>query len=45
MATTTMSDFRIDPVSGLKIHKTANTLVKWNAFAAVVFLLVGVCLV
>ncbi|OGS99899.1 MAG: cytochrome C oxidase subunit I [Gallionellales bacterium RIFCSPLOWO2_12_FULL_59_22] len=41
MATTTMSDFRIDPVSGLKIHRTANTLVKWNAFAAVVFLLVG----
>src|SRR4030066_1347370 len=41
MATTTMSDFRVDPVSGLKIHKTANTLVKWNAFAAVVFLLVG----
>src|SRR5574340_131301 len=41
MATTTMSDFRVDPVSGLKIHRTANTLVKWNAFAAVVFLLVG----
>src|SRR4030065_1671625 len=41
MATTTMSDFRVDPVSGLKIHKTANTLVKWYAFAAVVFLLVG----
>ena len=41
MTTTTMSDFRIDPVSGLKINKTANTLVKWNAFAAVVFLLVG----
>lgn len=40
MATTT-SDFRIDPVSGLKIHNTANTLVKWNAVAAVVFLLVG----
>ena len=40
MATTT-SDFRIDPVTGLKIHRTANTLVKWNAFAAVVFLLVG----
>src|SRR3989338_1562604 len=38
---TTMSDFRVDPVSGLKIHRTANTLVKWNAFAAVVFLLVG----
>ena len=41
MATVTMSDFRVDPVSGLKIHRTANTLVKWNAFAAVVFLLVG----
>ena len=41
MATTTMSDFRIDPVSGLKIHRTANKLVAWNAFAAVVFLLVG----
>ena len=41
MATTTMSDFRVDPVSGLKIDRTANTLVKWNAFAAVVFLLVG----
>jgi len=41
MATTTMSDFRIDPVSGLKINRTANTLVQWNAFAAVVFLLVG----
>jgi cytochrome c oxidase subunit 1 len=36
-----MSEFRIDPVSGLKINRTANTLVKWNAFAAVVFLLVG----
>ena len=22
MATTTMSDFRVDPVSGLKIHRT-----------------------
>ncbi len=41
MATTTMSEFRVDPVSGLKINRTANTLVKWNAFAAVVFLLVG----
>ena len=41
MATTTMSDFRIDPVSGLKIHREANKLVQWNAFAAVVFLLVG----
>lgn len=41
MATTTMSDFRVDPVSGLKIHRTANKLVQWNAFAAVVFLLVG----
>src|SRR4030066_601111 len=38
---TTMSDFRVDPVSGLKIHRTANTLVQWDAFAAVVFLLVG----
>ena len=41
MSTTTMSEYRIDPVSGLKINRTANTLVKWNAFAAVVFLLVG----
>ncbi|MBI5439412.1 MAG: cbb3-type cytochrome c oxidase subunit I [Nitrosomonadales bacterium] len=41
MATTTMSDFRVDPVSGLKIHRVANKLVQWNAFAAVVFLLVG----
>ncbi len=41
MATTTLSEFRIDPVSGLKINRTANTLVKANAFAAVVFLLVG----
>jgi cytochrome c oxidase subunit 1 len=41
MATTTLSEFRTDPVSGLKINRTANTLVKWNAFAAVVFLLVG----
>jgi len=43
MATTTLSEFRVDPVSGLKINRTANTLVKWNAFAAVVFLLVGGC--
>ena len=41
MATTTMSEFRVDPVSGLKINRTANKLVQWNAFAAVVFLLVG----
>jgi len=41
MPTTTMSDFRVDPVSGLKINRTANTLVKCNAVAAVVFLLVG----
>ena len=41
MSTTTMSEYRVDPVSGLKINRTANTLVKWNAFAAVVFLLVG----
>jgi len=41
MTTTTMSEFRIDPVSGLKVNRVANTLVKWNAFAAVVFLLVG----
>ncbi len=41
MSTTTISAFRIDPVSGLKVNRTANTLVKWNAFAAVVFLLVG----
>ncbi len=41
MATSTLSEFRVDPVSGLKVNRTANTLVKWNAFAAVVFLLVG----
>src|SRR4030065_1480355 len=41
MATTTMSDFRVDPVSGLKVNRTANKLVQWNAFAAVVFLLVA----
>jgi len=41
MSTTTISEYRIDPVSGLKVNRTANTLVKWNAFAAVVFLLVG----
>ncbi|MDO8350147.1 MAG: cbb3-type cytochrome c oxidase subunit I [Gallionella sp.] len=41
MSTTTISEYRVDPVSGLKINRTANTLVKWNAFAAVVFLLVG----
>ncbi len=41
MTTTTLSEFRTDPVSGLKVNRTANTLVKWNAFAAVVFLLVG----
>ncbi|MDD5299368.1 MAG: cbb3-type cytochrome c oxidase subunit I [Gallionella sp.] len=41
MATTTMSDFRVDPVSGLKVHRVANKLVQWNAFTAVVFLLVA----
>ena len=41
MATTTMSEYRIDPVSGLKVNRVANKLVQWNAFAAVVFLLVG----
>jgi len=41
MTTTAMSGFRIDPVSGLKIHNQANTLVKANAFAAVVFLMIG----
>jgi hypothetical protein len=42
MATTTMSDdFRLDPVSGFKIHREANALVKANAFAAVVFLFIG----
>jgi len=41
MSSTTISEYRIDPVSGLKVNRTANTLVKWNAFAAVVFLLVG----
>jgi cytochrome c oxidase subunit 1 len=41
MATTTMSDFRVDPVSGLKVNRTANKLVQWNAFASVVFLLVA----
>jgi len=41
MTTTAMSDFRLDPVSGLNIHRQANTLVKANAFAAVVFLMIG----
>lgn len=39
MATTT--DFRVDPVSGFNVNRTANKLVQWNMVAAFVFLLVG----
>jgi len=34
-------DFRICSVTGLKIHRPAERLIKWNAVTAVVFLLVG----
>ena len=39
--TTAQSPFRIDPLTGLRIDLTAQTLVKTNAVLAVVFLLVG----
>ena len=41
MTTTALSAFRIDPVSGLRMDRTASTLIKANAVAAVVFLLIG----
>ncbi|MEH6616698.1 MAG: hypothetical protein V7699_02565, partial [Porticoccus sp.] len=37
----TNNDFRICPDTGLKWHRPAETLIKLNAVAAVVFLLVG----
>lgn len=39
--TTAQSPFRTDPLTGLRIDLTAQTLVKTNAVLAVVFLLVG----
>lgn len=39
--TTAQSPFRIDPVSGLRIDRTASTIIKTNAVLSVVFLLVG----
>lgn len=36
-----LSDFRIDSITGLRIHPTAEALIKANAVAAVVFLLIG----
>ena len=39
--TTAQSPFRTDPLTGLRIDLTAQTLVKANAVLAVVFLLVG----
>jgi cytochrome c oxidase subunit I len=41
MTTTALSPFRIDPVSGLRMDLKASTLIKANAVAAVVFILVG----
>jgi len=41
MTTTALSAFRIDPVSGLRMDLKASTLIKANAVAAVVFLLIG----
>ena len=41
MTTTALSAFRIDPVSGLRMDRTASTLIKANAVAAIVFLLIG----
>ena len=35
------TDFRICPETGLKIHRPAEALIKANAVAAVVFLLIG----
>lgn len=33
--------FRTCPTTGLKVHREAETLIKWNAVAAVVFLAIG----
>jgi len=41
MTTTALSAFRIDSVSGLRMDRTASSLIKANAVAAVVFLLIG----
>jgi len=41
MTTTALSPFRIDVVSGLRLDLKASTLIKVNAVAAVVFLLIG----
>ena len=41
MTTTALSPFRIDVVSGLRLDLKASTLIKANAVAAVVFLLIG----
>ena len=41
MTTTALSAFRIDPVSGLRMDRTSSKLIKANAVAAVVFLLIG----
>ncbi len=41
MTTTALSAFRVDPVSGLRMDLKASTLIKANAVAAVVFLLIG----
>jgi cytochrome c oxidase subunit I len=41
VTTTALSAFRIDPVSGLRMDRTASKLIKANAVAAVVFLLIG----
>ena len=41
MTTTALSPFRIDVVSGLRLDLRASTLIKANAVAAVVFLLIG----
>jgi len=41
MTTTALSPFRIDVVSGLRLDLKASTLIKLNAVAAVVFLLIG----
>src|SRR5512139_3210201 len=37
----TMTEFRICPETGLRIHRPAEALMKANAVAAVVFLLIG----
>ncbi len=41
MSSATASDFRTCPDTGLKFHRPAEALIKANAVAAVVFLLVG----